>query len=196
MKLRATIQIRNDHMLSAREDKNLTQTDLAAFVGVSANFISQLERLQYPVKYRYENALLIAHELDIPVECVWPEELADWKGQTKFSYIAEAPTKLLLEYQHTITQHFLLPSPDEILEKQEELSFLKKLITELSYRKEEIIKLRYGLSDGYFYTYEEVGKIFRISKEHVRQIELSAIRDLQKIAAEKSLCSKIQKSNV
>ena len=49
----------------------------------------------------------------------------------------------------------------------------------LTYREREIIKLRYGLGDGYTYTLEEVGRIFNVTRERVRQIEAKAIRKLQ-----------------
>jgi len=49
----------------------------------------------------------------------------------------------------------------------------------LSYREREIIKLRYGIGDGYTYTLEEVGKIFKVTRERVRQVEAKAIRKLQ-----------------
>jgi RNA polymerase primary sigma factor len=49
----------------------------------------------------------------------------------------------------------------------------------LTYREREIIKLRYGLGDGYTYTLEEVGKIFKVTRERVRQIEAKAVRKLQ-----------------
>ena len=41
------------------------------------------------------------------------------------------------------------------------------------------IKLRYGLEDGYTYTLEEVGKIFKVTRERVRQIEAKAVKKLQ-----------------
>ena len=50
---------------------------------------------------------------------------------------------------------------------------------DLSYREREIIRLRYGLADGYTYTLEEVGKIFSVTRERVRQIESKAVRKLQ-----------------
>ncbi|MGH7140171.1 MAG: sigma-70 family RNA polymerase sigma factor, partial [Pirellulales bacterium] len=50
---------------------------------------------------------------------------------------------------------------------------------ELNYREREIIRLRYGLADGYSYTLEEVGKIFSVTRERVRQIEAKAVRKLQ-----------------
>ena len=49
----------------------------------------------------------------------------------------------------------------------------------LDYREREIIRLRYGLADGYAYTLEEVGKIFSVTRERVRQIETKAVRALQ-----------------
>ena len=56
---------------------------------------------------------------------------------------------------------------------------LKKKLAEvldgLNYREREILKLRYGLADGYSYTLEEVGKIFSVTRERVRQIESEAL---------------------
>jgi RNA polymerase primary sigma factor len=54
-----------------------------------------------------------------------------------------------------------------------------KLLATLSYREREIIKLRFGLGDGYNYTLEEVARIFRVTRERIRQIEDRAIRKLQ-----------------
>lgn len=55
-----------------------------------------------------------------------------------------------------------------------------KAIKALDYREREVLKLRYGLGDGYRYTLEEVGHIFKLSRERIRQIEVTARR---KIAA-------------
>jgi RNA polymerase primary sigma factor len=49
----------------------------------------------------------------------------------------------------------------------------------LSFREREIIKLRYGLDFGYPYTLEEVGKLFNVTRERIRQIEAKALRKLQ-----------------
>ncbi len=54
-----------------------------------------------------------------------------------------------------------------------------KVLKTLSYREREIIKLRYGLGDGYSYTLEEVGHIFKVTRERIRQIEAKAVRKLQ-----------------
>ena len=56
---------------------------------------------------------------------------------------------------------------------------LDGVLKTLSYREREIIKLRYGIGDGYTYTLEEVGRIFKVTRERVRQVEAKAIRKLQ-----------------
>jgi RNA polymerase primary sigma factor len=56
---------------------------------------------------------------------------------------------------------------------------IERLLKTLTYREREIIRLRYGLGDGYTYTLEEVGRIFKVTRERVRQIEAKAVRKLQ-----------------
>ncbi len=56
---------------------------------------------------------------------------------------------------------------------------IHSVLDTLTYREREIIKLRYGIGDGYTYTLEEVGRRFRVTRERVRQIEAKAIRKLQ-----------------
>ena len=56
---------------------------------------------------------------------------------------------------------------------------IEKVLHTLTYREREIIKLRYGINDGYTYTLEEVGRIFKVTRERVRQIEAKAVRKLQ-----------------
>jgi RNA polymerase primary sigma factor len=63
------------------------------------------------------------------------------------------------------------------------LAMLKSRIADvlqtLDYREREILRLRYGLADGYTYTLQEIGRIFSVTRERVRQIEAEAIRKLQ-----------------
>jgi RNA polymerase primary sigma factor len=56
---------------------------------------------------------------------------------------------------------------------------IEELLKTLTFREREIIRLRYGLADGYSYTLEEVGRIFKVTRERVRQIEAKAVAKLQ-----------------
>jgi RNA polymerase primary sigma factor len=57
----------------------------------------------------------------------------------------------------------------------------------LSFREREIIRLRFGLADGYPYTLEEVGTIFAVTRERVRQIEAKAVEKLRQPGLEVDL---------
>ena len=64
---------------------------------------------------------------------------------------------------------------------------IQKVLKSLSYREREIIKLRYGLGDGYSYTLEEVGHIFKVTRERIRQIEAKAVRKLRQPSRSREL---------
>ena len=73
---------------------------------------------------------------------------------------------------------------------QESLKFhIDEAMQTLNYREREILRLRYGLADGYAYTLEEVGRIFSVTRERVRQIESKAVRKLQQPYRNKTLMS-------
>jgi RNA polymerase primary sigma factor len=56
---------------------------------------------------------------------------------------------------------------------------IDSVLRTLTHREREIIKLRFGLDDGYAYTLDEVGKIFKVSRERIRQIESRAVGKLR-----------------
>ena len=62
-----------------------------------------------------------------------------------------------------------------------------KALDGLSYREREIIRMRFGLADGYAYTLEEVGSIFSVTRERVRQIEAKAVEKLRQPGAQNNL---------
>ncbi len=88
-------------------------------------------------------------------------------GESEDSYFGDFIEDNALENPvNTATQEMLKDKIDHVLKT-------------LTYREREIIKLRYGLGDGYTYTLEEVGRIFKVTRERVRQIEAKAVRKLQ-----------------
>ena len=70
-------------------------------------------------------------------------------------------------------------APSNVASSEMLRSRIDEVLKTLSYREREIIKLRYGIGDGYTYTLEEVGRIFKVTRERVRQVEAKAIRKLQ-----------------
>ncbi|MDQ7779575.1 MAG: RNA polymerase sigma factor RpoD [Planctomycetota bacterium] len=72
-----------------------------------------------------------------------------------------------------------VPSPISTASHEMLKEKLETVLRSLSFREREIIKLRYGIGTGYTYTLEEVGRIFKVTRERVRQIECKAVRKLQ-----------------
>ncbi len=56
---------------------------------------------------------------------------------------------------------------------------MQRVLSTLSRREEKVIRLRFGLGDGTPRTLEEVGTIFKVTRERVRQIEAKALRKLR-----------------
>src|SRR6185436_19519557 len=73
---------------------------------------------------------------------------------------------------------------------------LADVLQTLNYREREILRLRYGLADGYAYTLEEVGKIFAVTRERVRQIEAKAVRKLQQPCRSRELMGFVEQGNL
>lgn len=65
------------------------------------------------------------------------------------------------------------------LEAAELSDAVQVLLKSLTHREREVIKLRYGIGDGFTYTLEEVGRIFRVTRERVRAIQNKALRKMQ-----------------
>ncbi len=72
-----------------------------------------------------------------------------------------------------------LPSPPEIAIYNSLKKHIAEAMTSLNDREMRIISMRFGLGDGREHTLEEIGKVFHVTRERVRQIELKALRKLR-----------------
>ena len=71
------------------------------------------------------------------------------------------------------------PNPCAVTESHLLRECLAEVLATLSRREQEVMDYRYGLSDGYGRTLEEVGRFFNVTRERVRQIEAKALRKLR-----------------
>uniref|UniRef100_A0A7C3PK81 RNA polymerase sigma factor n=1 Tax=Oscillatoriales cyanobacterium SpSt-418 TaxID=2282169 RepID=A0A7C3PK81_9CYAN len=69
--------------------------------------------------------------------------------------------------------------PNECLDHKLLCDRLNSVLDHLSERERDIIKLRFGLTDGQHYTLSEIGEIYQLSRERVRQIQAKAMRKLR-----------------
>lgn len=70
----------------------------------------------------------------------------------------------------------------KILQKQ-----IESILDSLPPREQKVIRMRFGLDDGYSHTLEEVGYVFKVTRERIRQIEAKAIRRLKISSKKKKL---------
>lgn len=198
MRIRATIQLRNDALVAARKRKGWTQKETAELCGVGLGFYQALEQLRFQKTYRLNDLYLIADTLEIDnIDDIWPEAMVGWDGQTRFEHMEEVPVARLLEYKDRQKAHYMLPSPSDEVEENEQLNRMRALIEAglLSEKERAVLELRYGLTGKEPpLTLGAVGRRFNRSEESVRMLEAKAIRKLQNYASNKGLMARIDKS--
>lgn len=121
-----------------------------------------------------------------------PEELADELGLplekvrkvrkiSKNTLSLEKPVGD--EEDNSTLQHFIededSPTPDEVASENLLKSHIKEIIQELSDREQKILEMRFGLDNGQTHTLEEVGEVFDVTRERIRQIEAKALDKLK-----------------
>ena len=70
-------------------------------------------------------------------------------------------------------------TPEEFVERDMLREHIDLLLNDLKEREKQVIILRFGLNDGHPRTIEEVGKVFDVTRERIRQIEAKALRKLK-----------------
>lgn len=81
---------------------------------------------------------------------------------------------------HIADHRLLLQSPADIVADKDMKQQIDKVLKTLSYRERIIIQMRYGIGDDDTpYSLSEVGRVFKMTAERIRQIEATAIRKLQ-----------------
>ena len=123
------------------------------------------KKLEIPVD-KVKNILEMNQDpisLETPVGSEEDSELGDFVEDDKFLNPYDATTRVLLKEQ------------------------LDEILKTLNEREEMVLRYRYGLDDGSPKTSEEVGKIFNVTRERIRQIEVKALRKLRHPSRRKKL---------
>ena len=125
----------------------------------------------------------IAEKLEMPVEKV-----------REIMRVAQEPVSLetpIGEEEDSHLGDFI--QDDEASQPSEEASYtllreqLEEVLSTLTPREEQVLRMRFGLTDGKPHTLEEVGKEFDVTRERIRQIEAKALRKLRHPSRSKKL---------
>jgi RNA polymerase primary sigma factor len=87
--------------------------------------------------------------------------------------------------------HFIeddnVPLPDEAADASFRLEALAKCLDSLGYRERRVLELRFGLGGEHPKTLDEVGRMFQVTRERIRQIENQGLKKLRALAASQQL---------
>ncbi|MBC8415501.1 MAG: RNA polymerase sigma factor RpoD [Candidatus Cloacimonetes bacterium] len=151
----------------------------------SRKLLQELGREPYPEE--------IAVKLDLPVE-----KIKSILAITKEPVSLDKP--IGHEDEDSLLGDFIEDKATISPERMAERTLLKKQVDEilqtLTPREERVIRLRFGIDDGYHRTLEEVGNIFSVTRERIRQIEDKALRKLRHPTRSSVLMKFIENFNV
>jgi len=182
MKIEAEIRLRNAVLRQRRVALGLTQKQLGDLIGVTAHTICQIETMRgsgsREVLERLAEVLgCTADDLHIK----WPKEVP-----TIGTVVKDIEPHALEAYMDVVRCRALEMAKDpavtagaaeEYIDRKNQIS---KALDTLTFREREVIKMRYGIgTDDIAYTFEEIGRKFKVTRECVRQIEARALRKLQ-----------------
>jgi RNA polymerase sigma factor (sigma-70 family) len=190
MRLRATLKIRNDRMVSARERLGLSQTKLAEAAAASLHCVIELESLDYSRKKGlFEISLQIATVLGVPLEHVLPDGVEGKTFLSKFQASKDLPIERLLPSPDRKTRQLTDGGIGEAERRMDgepdQYEVLDHALFYLTQREREIIRSTYGLPSCLLgrprqpETRKSIAERWGITTSRVRQIEAKALRKLQ-----------------
>jgi DNA-directed RNA polymerase sigma subunit (sigma70/sigma32) len=174
-------------MRNRRKELGLTQRQLAEMAGTNQASISQIELLKNPTKGKTKHFLNLVNQklrriaqcLDMDFEELFPEDYLEMlearilPQSTHYQWIYDVSLDQLPSPENYPA--LLAPSPEEMMEGEILVEAMAEVVKVLPPKLAKVIRLRYGLEDGIQHTLEDVGLMFGVSKERIRQYELKAL---------------------
>jgi RNA polymerase primary sigma factor len=124
----------------------------------------------------------IARDLDLPVEEV---EQIQRSAQTPVSLEKPVGDEAESEFGHFLADS--APLPDDVADDNFRSRALTESLATLAFRERRVLELRYGFDGRAPATLEEIGEIFSVTRERIRQIERSSLRKLSALTEIKNL---------
>ncbi|MFH1957564.1 MAG: sigma-70 family RNA polymerase sigma factor [bacterium] len=172
-----------------RQSINRAIADQARTIRIPVHMKEVISKVSgYSQKFRHKHGRdpspeQCAEGLKIPVERIYTVLKVLPEPFSLAQPVGDEDDAQLEEYVKDTT----MASPEDSAQMELLKREVKKLVEVLSFREGEILKLRYGIDSGFPRTLEEVGRIFNVTRERIRQIEAKAVSKLKDIAESRKL---------
>ena len=144
------------------------------------------EEIAIPMEMTVEKLRFITKAALVPLSLETPIDKQEYWRTGKLIQIIESEVEMPEDFAY-IEEQFRLAdfleakgdTPEEHLLRKNMQEDIASLLDTINPREGEVLRLRYGLDDSAGKTLEEIGKIFNITRERIRQIEAKALRKLR-----------------
>jgi len=190
VRVRATLRLRNDHIIAARERLGLSQFKAAELAGVPHADLCKLEAMRYDISFMEDKAAKVAKAFEVPIEQVAPPGLVDAALTTTFVAIRDVKEAALVNRASTVT---MLEGPEEAADNQEFYKRIHGAMNGLTPVQRTIIEMRHGLDGkGGEKSWTAIGKKVGKSGIRAKQIHTALMaRMAKKIDAKTALSIKV-----
>lgn len=177
--LELTLRVRNNRLKERRINLGMSQRTLAKAIGVSGESYGGLESMRISPLKRNGDWRQIAIKL-AKFHCVEPEELFPPAVQAVERPVAVRKMDATDLYELPPThRERLLEGPESALVCTELREAVQQVLSQLTPKEANILRLRLGFEDGEEYTLEEVGERYGVTRERIRHLEAKALARLR-----------------
>jgi transcriptional regulator with XRE-family HTH domain len=172
MKLAVIAKLRHGAMIKFREEMGYSQSEAAAAAGLSSKLWCEMECFKFS-GIGLQSIRKVADLLGMSPDELVPEELRSLTlgpgaALTRVAFRDVEPNRLASMAKAQL-------SYDDVDRKD----LIEQNLAKLTFREREILKLRYGLCGEEAHTFSELGRIFKVSAERIRGVQLKAERNMQ-----------------
>ncbi|MHC4406343.1 MAG: sigma-70 family RNA polymerase sigma factor [Planctomycetota bacterium] len=167
------------------KELGISKGALSAWINLRTMPVLGKGRSPVPREKRDRIAMKLVELTHKPIEEIFPEYVREKLSEIPQEVIfrGEIDGRFLPSYE----ERMRLPSPEDAAIDNERRGIVSGALRGLSYRQQEVLKLRYGLGGYTEHTLKEVGHIFKLSAERIRAIEREALKRLTRQGKLKSL---------